>query len=131
MELRTILYGYNKYQFAYSVNEEEAKIVRRIFKEYINGKTLLQIANSLTQEKVVYYRDRTTWSKQAVRRVLENAHYTGDKEYPAIIGGDIYKKANSLRLEKGGDREKDTPEIHYLKFHTKCTHQQTTKVGHS
>ena len=75
MELRTILYGYDKYQFEYLINEEEAKIVRRIFNEYLAGKTLLQIGNALTEERVVYYKERTTWSKQAVRRVLENQHY--------------------------------------------------------
>lgn len=121
MELRTILFGYKKYQFEYFVNEDEAKIVQRIYSEYISGKTLLQIANTLTEEGVVYYRDRTTWSKQAVRRIIENSHYTGDEEYPAIIEKKIYKEANRLRLGKGGDREKDTPEIRYLKYHTKCT----------
>lgn len=121
MELRTILFGYKKYQFEYFVNEDEAKIVQRIYSEYISGKTLLQIANTLTEEGVVYYRDRTTWSKQAVRRIIENSHYTGDAEYPAIIEKKIYKEANKLRLGKGGDREKDTPEIRYLKYHTKCT----------
>lgn len=121
MELRTILFGYKKYQFEYFVNEDEAKIVQRIYSEYISGKTLLQIANTLTEEGVVYYRDRTTWSKQAVRRIIENSHYAGDEEYPAIIEKKIYKEANKLRLGKGGDREKDTPEIRYLKYHTKCT----------
>lgn len=121
MELRTILYGYDKHQFEYLINEEEAKIVQRIFNEYLAGKTLLQIGNALTEEKVVYYKDRTTWSKQAVRRVLENQHYVGDREYPSIIDRDTYKKANALRLGKGGDREKDSVEVHYLKYHTKCT----------
>jgi len=120
MELRTILYGYNKHQFEYVVNEEEAAVIRRIYDEYISGKTLLQIANALTAESVVYYRERTNWSKQMVRRVIENEHYLGDKNYPAIIDKGVYKKANKLRLEKGGDREKDTDEIRYLKYHTKC-----------
>ena len=45
MELRTILFGYNKHQFEYSVNAEEAKIVKYIFEEYISGRTLLQIGS--------------------------------------------------------------------------------------
>jgi len=53
VELRTVLYGYNKYQFQFLINEEEAIIVRRIYDEYISGKTLLQIANALTAESVV------------------------------------------------------------------------------
>ena len=84
-------------------------------------KILLGIANELTAEKVVYYKDRTNWSKQMVRRILENEHYTGDGEYPAIIDKEIYSKANKIRLGKGGDREKDSAEIHYLKYHTTCT----------
>lgn len=120
MELRTTLYGYNKQQFRYFINESEAKIVRRIFDEYLSGKTFLQIGNTLTEQGIVYYRNRTYWSKQAVRRVIENEHYAGDSEYPAIIDRETYQKANALRLEKGGSREKDSPEIHYLKYHTKC-----------
>ena len=91
MELRTILFGYNKHQFEYSVNAEEAKIVKRIFKEYISGRTLLQIGNTLTEEKVVYYRDRTLWSKQAIRRIIENKHYVGDESYPAIIDREMFE----------------------------------------
>ena len=120
MELRTILFGYNKHQFEYSVNAEEAKIVKRIFKEYISGRTLLQIGNTLTEEKVVYYRDRTLWSKQAIRRIIENKHYVGDESYPAIIDREMFEKANLLRLGKGGDREKDSEGIHYFKYHTEC-----------
>lgn len=120
MELRTILYGYEKRQFEYFINEGEAAIVRRIFKEYLAGKTLLQIGKELTAEGAVYYRGRSNWSKQAIRRIIENKRYTGDQEYPSIIDSVTYEKANALRLEKGGDREKDTPEIHYLKYHTKC-----------
>lgn len=120
MELRTVLYGYEKHQFEYFVVDSEAAIVRRIFEEYLSGKTLLQIGNDLSKENIVYYKDRTTWSKQAVRRVLENTHYTGDEEYPALIDCETFDKARKLRLEKGGVREKDSEEIHYLKYHTRC-----------
>lgn len=120
MELRTVLYGYEKHQFEYFVVDSEAAIVRRIFEEYLSGKTLLQIGNGLSKENIAYYKDRTTWSKQAVRRVLENAHYTGDEEYPALIDRKTFDKARKLRLEKGGGRKKDSEEIHYLKYHTRC-----------
>ena len=120
MELRTILYGYNKKQFEYFINEDEAVIVRRVFDEYLSGKTLSQIGVGLSNERIPYYKDKTLWSKQLVRRIIENAHYIGDNEYPAIIDESIYEKANELRLEKGGNRQKDTPEIHYLKYHTRC-----------
>ena len=120
MELRMVLYGYKKHQFEYFVVDSEAAIVRRIFEEYLSGKTLLQIGKGLSEEGIAYYKDRRIWSKQAVRRVLGNVHYTGDKDYPAIVDRRTFQKANDLRLGKGGDREKDSEEIHYLKYHTRC-----------
>lgn len=132
MELRLVLYGYYKHQFKYFINAEEAEIVRRIFNDYISGKTLLQIANELTKESVVYYMDRTSWSKHAIRRVIENSHYAGDDEYPAIVTKKIYKEANRLRFEKGGERKKDSPEIRYLKYRTKCSQcgGRITRINH-
>lgn len=132
MELRTILYGYNKHQFKYTVNDDEADIVKRIFNEYLDGKTLLRIANELTEEGVSYYKERTIWSKQVVRRIIENTHYAGDAEYPAIISRDVYTQANAIRLAKGGDREKDSEKIHYLKYHTRCTQcgERVTRIVH-
>ena len=44
MELRTLLYGYNKHQFRFLINETESAVVRGIFDEYISGGTLQKIA---------------------------------------------------------------------------------------
>ena len=120
MELRRILYGYRKEQFEFYVVPEEAVIVREIFKEYINGKTLKCIAERLTKEEVVYYKDKTEWTKNAVCRILENEHYMGDAEYPKIIDRDTFYTAQEIRLKKGGKREKDSEEIIYLKNNLFC-----------
>ena len=120
MGLRTILYGYRKEQFEYFIVPEEAEIVKLIFKDYLAGKTLLEIATSLTSMHIVYYQDKTTWSKQAIRRILENNHYLGDDDYPQIVDKQSFYKANEMRLSRGGEREKDTDEISYLKKHTVC-----------
>lgn len=120
MELRRILYGYQKEQFCFSIMPSEAETVKEIFDRYISGETLLQIANDLTKRQIMYYKDRSNWSKQAVRRIIENKHYCGDMEYPGIISCDMYQKANSLRLDKGGTREKDSEEIAWLKNHSFC-----------
>ena len=70
MGLRTILYGYRKDHLLFYIIPEEAVIVRRIFREYITGKTMKSIADNLSKEKVVYYKDKTTWTKNAVCRIL-------------------------------------------------------------
>ena len=120
MELRRILYGYRKEQFNFYVVPEEALIVREIFKEYVDGKPLKAIAESLTERQVVYYKDKTDWTKNAVCRILENKHYIGDTEYPKIIDENVFLNAENLRLSKGGKREKDSDEVVYLKTHLFC-----------
>lgn len=48
MELRTLLYGYNKRQFRFYLNETESTVVKQIFDDYISGLTLQKIADRLT-----------------------------------------------------------------------------------
>lgn len=120
MEFRTLLYGYNKHQFRVYLNSDECTVVKMIFDEYISGKTLQQIADRLTAEQIVYYKDKTMWSKNIVRRILENQHYIGDEEYPAIVTADEFEKANKKRLSKGGERVTDTVQEKFFKYHTVC-----------
>lgn len=120
MELRTLLYGYNKHQFRFYPNSDESAVVKMIFDEYISGKTLQQIADRLTAKQIVYYKDKTAWNKNMVRRILENRHYIGDEEYPAIVTADEFEKANKKRLSKGGERVTDTVQEKFFKYHTVC-----------
>ena len=55
-----------------------------------------------------------------VRRILENRHYAGDEEYPAIVTCAVFEQANEKRLRKGGDRETDSEQEKYFKSHTVC-----------
>lgn len=55
-----------------------------------------------------------------VRRILENRHYIGDEEYPAIVTADEFEKANKKRLSKGGERVTDTVQEKFFKYHTVC-----------
>ena len=114
-------FGYRLIEKQLIVVPEEAEIVRDIFSEYISGKTMKQIADVLTEKRIIYYKDKSTWTKNAVCRLLENEHYAGDYEYPAIISKEIYMKANSLKTQKGCKKSADSPEIVYLKKNTICS----------
>ncbi|MCR5636243.1 MAG: recombinase family protein [Clostridiales bacterium] len=134
MGLRTILYGYRKEHLSFYIIPEEADIVRQIFREYISGRTMKSIADELTAKKIVYYKDKCTWTKNAVCRILENKHYTGDYEYPAIISRKDYETANAMKSGKGGKRESDTSEIALLKrkmFCSECGHRYTRRKNYS
>ena len=52
------------------VNQEQAKIVRRIFGDFLAGLTPFQIAKALTAEGIPTPAGKTKWSYTTVRRVL-------------------------------------------------------------
>jgi len=58
--------------------EEEAKIVRRIYRDYLNGMGIRQIARKLTAEGIKSPRVGKRWSPETVRNILTNEKYKGD-----------------------------------------------------
>lgn len=57
---------------------EEAKTVRTIFREYLNGMSLRQIADILNASGVKTKRKSTAWKSEMVKAILINEKYTGD-----------------------------------------------------
>ena len=91
MELRRIFYGYRKDQFDYYIVQGEALVVNKIFRDYLAGHTLLEIAKELTAKQISYYKDKTQWTKNMVCRIIENEHYCGDEEYPRIANNEKWE----------------------------------------
>lgn len=60
------------------IDEEQAVIIRRIFKEYLVGKSLLDIAKDLTTDGIPTARGKTNWSSARVQSILTNEKYKGD-----------------------------------------------------
>lgn len=65
----------------YVIVEEEAVIVKRIFREYLSGRTLRQIAADLNSEGITT-KHGNKWKPSAIERMLANEKYTGN----AIMG---------------------------------------------
>src|SRR5205085_11497070 len=63
----------------YEINEEEAKVIRRIFDYYVNGnfKGINGIANHLTEIKTPTKKGAKVWHRQVVRQILLNPAYSG------------------------------------------------------
>lgn len=60
------------------IDEEQAVIIRRIFSEYLAGKSLLDIAKGLTADEIPTARGKTNWSSARVQSILTNEKYKGD-----------------------------------------------------
>ncbi len=133
MGLRTILYGYKRNHLCFNIIQEEADVVRKIFNEYISGKTMKSIADDLSADGIVYYKDKSNWTKNAICRILENEHYAGDYDYPAIISKEVYLTANCIKTSKGGKRVPDDYETALLKrkiICAECGHRYTRRKNY-
>ena len=71
-------YGYKKVGTKMVIVEEQAKYIRRIFREYVNGKTTGEIAAKLTLENIPKSDGSTKWSTSGIRYILTNVTYKGD-----------------------------------------------------
>ncbi len=60
------------------IDEEQAVTVRRIFAEYLAGKSLLDIAKGLTADGIPTARGKAEWSSTRVLSILTNEKYKGD-----------------------------------------------------
>jgi len=60
------------------IDEEQAKIVRRIYRELLAGKGTPTIAKELMRDQIRTARNKKTWTSDAVYKILRNEKYKGD-----------------------------------------------------
>lgn len=60
------------------INPDQAWIVKRIFKEYLEGKGTGFIARGLTEDKVSTATGLLKWSGDDINRIISNEKYMGD-----------------------------------------------------
>ena len=95
---RVIPFGYCMKNGEITTEPKEVYAVATIFSEYLNGKSLLQIAKLMESEKIRYNSDSDHWNKNMVKRIIENEKYLGTDKYPQLIDEDIFRQANEKRV---------------------------------
>lgn len=60
------------------INEKQAKIVRRIYKEFLDGKGTNRIARDLESGGVLNWHGKAKWYEGSIRKMLTNEKYKGD-----------------------------------------------------
>lgn len=60
------------------IDPKEAKLVRRIYKMFIEGKSPNMIAKILTSEKIPTPRGKDIWRTSTIESILQNEKYMGD-----------------------------------------------------
>lgn len=99
---RNIPFGYCIVNGKYTLNAPETDAVRKIFKDYIDGKSLKKIASEM---KIPYNNNKIVWNKNMVCRVLENRKYLGENGYPQIITATEFEQAAHIKEERNTYRK--------------------------
>ncbi len=111
MKIRNIPYGYQYKNGSIAIHEKETETVKRIFTEYLNGLSLLKIAEQLNNEQIEYMPGVCGWNKSRIKRIIEDERYLGTNGYPPIIDDDTHKTLMQIKSEKntqkGTDRKAD------------------------
>ena len=98
-ELKLSKKGQAKYEGrVHKINPEETDIVRRIYKEFIEGKSLNKIVRKLNQDRIPTKRGLSGgWNTSSVSTILKNERY---------IGRWVWKKRKGVRDPLTGKRKR-------------------------
>lgn len=102
-------YGYKLVGRNLVVEPEQAKLVKRIFKMYLDGNGDTKIAGILNDEKVPTFFEGSHWGKTTIREILTNINYTGD-----II---LQKTYRANYLDKKTRRNRGERQRYYVENH--------------
>lgn len=79
------------------INEEQAKVVRRIYEEYLSGKGIRAIGNGLEKDRILTGAGKLKWYDSTIQKILRNEKYTGDALLQKTITVDFltYKRVKN------------------------------------
>lgn len=71
--------GYTKDEEGHLIIEPvEAEVVKRIYREYLEGGSLTQIARGLEEDGILTAAGKAKWRPETLRKILRNEKYIGD-----------------------------------------------------
>lgn len=82
------------------INEKQAKIVKRIYTDYLDGKGPNRIARELEEEGVSNWNGKAKWYESSIRKMLSNEKYKGDALLQKTYTVDFLTKK---RVENNGE----------------------------
>jgi len=72
------MYGFRQNKGIVTIVENEAELVRRIYKDFIDGYSYCEIADRLIADEVPTRMPGASWAKTTVQNIIRNEKYCGD-----------------------------------------------------
>ncbi|MDD7793819.1 recombinase family protein [Clostridium sp. 'White wine YQ'] len=100
------------------IDEKQAKIVRRIYKDFLDGKGLNRIARELEEDGVPNWNEKAKWYESTIRKMLTNEKYKGDALLQKTYTVDFLTKK---RVENKGE----VPQYYVEESHPEIIDKET------
>ncbi len=121
MKNRTLPYGYCCKNGVIVIEPQESKVLQRIYAAYLDGSSMLTIAEQLNREKIEYRDGVTGWNKGRLKHLIDNTKYLGTEVYPSIIDQATYEKIQKTKHGRNTQRKTDkTQDIFKLTVPVRC-----------
>lgn len=121
MKNRNIPFGYRYEDGKIVVNPDEQNTLQRICSEYLDGRSLLQIANGLESDKVEFAPGIITWNKARIMRIVDDDRYLGNVTYPQVIDEATVERMRSRKAFRNTQTSTDRQSgIYLLKVPVVC-----------
>lgn len=136
-----VIYGYRINQDRkYVIDENEAEVVRKIFRDVLDHKRIVDIVDELNSKNITY-KDNAKWNQNNMARLLRTEKYTGiarfgdevfDNIVPPIISEEDFNEVrNELMKHKHKNQAKRVNYKFYLSEKMVCGKCGARMYGHS
>ena len=128
--------GYTKDEDGHLIiDPEQAKVVKRIYREYLSGQSFIRIKRSLEADGILNGAGHTKWHETNVKQILTNEKYIGDALLQKTYTVDILEKkreANKGQVPKyyvENSHEGIIPKDIFLKVQEEITRRANLTKG--
>lgn len=121
MKNRNIPYGYCYENGIVAINQTELKVLRRIFEQYLQGDSLLDISRKLNEEEAEYLPGVIGWNKSRLMRIINDERYLGNDRFPAVISKAMHEEMRQIKEKKNTQKKTDrSADIFHLDLPVIC-----------
>ena len=117
---RNIPFGYTMQKGEIVEELTESQAVKDIFKLYLDGKSMSEIARQMSISQISYNGITFDWNKNMVKRILENEKYLGKDGYPVLIDNETFNHANARKKSKATSVNEISEELQIIRSLTYC-----------
>lgn len=123
--------GYTKDDDGYLIiDPEQAEIVKRIYREYLEGSSMDKIADGLMADGILTGAGKTKWHTSTINKILRNEKYMGDallqKTYTTdfLTKKQIKNNGTVTQYYVEGDHEAIIPKELFMQVRAELVHRR-------